>query len=259
MGKAITDILDPMTGIGLESLSPLNVNPFDPLNIAESTAKGLGKETFNFYDPLDLGQRAGVSPDLLRAVGTIAGAYTGNPYLAIGANTAAGSMEGGIRGANIGGFSTLAGNYLGGVGVPGEIGKTSVVGKALNAAAPNVGEIVVTGYRPNLIQQGLTMAGQIAPDAATTLGAKQAGMIDQGRVGQKPPQQDGNQFGDTTRAIANEALSFLTAPNAPGGSMATSGPSPSPFSGPGSGAAPPAGLSIKGSSAPDIYPWKRAA
>jgi hypothetical protein len=201
------------------------------------------------------------------------GAYAAAHPIAAGAATGALSggiqdgWEGALRGAALGGVTAGAGGMLGRalsrIGAPAAMtsGLTagardllsgasqaasglSDLGGAVGAAAaaPAVDELVVTGARPN----------NLSPDA---LGSGATQLAD------ASPQEEGNSWG---RPLGNKLVQTAVSQAMARGPNMASPPTAgiignaNPFAG-ASSAATPAGLAIKGSTAPDVYPWKRAA
>lgn len=214
----------------------------------------------------------------MQAAGSFAAAHpiaTGATLGAAQGGANGGGIEGALRGAAVGGLGSFAGGALG--DALGKIGGStpSVAEMALQheashavnvakgagaavggAAAPAIADdIIVTGTRPALtegIEGGALGAGSAAatptnPDASP---AQPKEATDQNSWGQKA----GNTLG---KSAVNAALNMM-GPNV-GAPAGPAGGNASPFVGGGASPVPPAGLSIKGSTAPSIYPWRAAA
>ncbi len=204
------------------------------------------------------------------------GAYAAAHPIAAGAATGALSggiqdgWEGALRGAALGGVTAGAGGMLGRalsrIGAPATAAVTSGapsltslgsqlggglsggnLGGAIGAAAaPAVDELVVTGTRPG------------GMGAAESLGS---GLSQPAVDADASPQEEGNSWG---RPLGNKLVQTAVSQAMARGPNMASPPTAgiignaNPFAG-ASSAATPAGLAIKGSTAPDVYPWKRAA
>lgn len=210
--------------------------------------------------------------NLIQGVGAFAGAHPIAASAATGALTggAQGGWEGALKGAALGGLGAGAGGLLGNalsrVGAP-VAGATPLVGEVATPIAGGLGkglgnfadEIVVTASPgAGLVGQG---AAQVGGAVGSLAGDAKAPTTSQTPDAGSPPKTDGNSWG---RQLGNTlgrnavAQAFAQMPNSAAAPSATSIGNANPFSG-GSGAGAPAGLAIKGSTAPDVYPWKRAA
>ena len=207
------------------------------------------------------------------------GAYAAAHPIAAGAATGALSggiqdgWEGALRGAALGGVTAGAGGMLGralsrigapaaasggvspmgafgaaAANAPAQVGN-SLAGLTTTVAAPAVADdLVVTGTRPT------PMSGAAPMGTGLTSGASMDGT-------DQAPTREGNSWGrplgnQLVRSAVSQAMA--RGPNTAGAPNAGIIGNANPFGG-GGGGAPPSGLSIKGSTAPDVFPWKRAA
>lgn len=227
----------------------------------------------------------------IQGIGTFAAAHP----LAVGAATGAlsgaangGGWEGALKGAALGGLGSFAGGALG--DVLGRVGSTGAsagaseiakagAGKALGATAGKVAEvgagsglgalspeIAVYGTAPtalgSAVAKTLPFASGVTGGALAPALTDKAPRMDVGHDSPKPAQQEGNSWGEQVgntigKTAVGQAFGMM-GPNV-GGAPGAPAANASPFAGGGASPAPPAGLSIKGSTAPNIYPWKAAA
>lgn len=195
-------------------------------------------------------------------IGSLGGWAAAHPMLA-GATVggvqggATGGVEGALKGAAMGGLGAGAGGMLGNalsqVAPAADLATKGVLSKAGSVAGNVADKIVITGAAPSALSQAGAAAG-----AATGAAAPKFGDIDPGHSAPKQePTNDaareaGNQIGKS--AVEQAFANFGPTPGAANIGARSVG---APVFG-GASAAAPAGLSIKGSTAPDIYPWKRA-
>ena len=211
----------------LDNMSPWTVNPFDPINGGEATWKALGWQPyheggkFNFYDPMDVGQRIGLPSWLLGVVGDVIGAYTGNPYVAIGANAAAGAQEGGTRGGNLGLLGSIGGSFAGdalGNALAGSSGGTagipggSNVGSAFSGGVPT-GQGALSGLNVLGSSIGSTVERAVAAPVGAALSAAGSSI--------------GSGFGTLAPAAESQGGSFGMATSTDPGITVTGNPSAS--------------------------------